>query len=218
MANPAELLFNLLTSWNSSSSAANARKDSGSLENHRHAVRYLAEIDQILHSMENDGKRTNSFRRAYPEWVKTVFCYPKDWAHVETGPVSQSSRDVLEGLIDYADMYLPKVDEEKFDTLKAYLETVETALLEDDSLSDVVKSSCRSLIQNLRTIVDNYSVHGSFELDQCLQNLLGNLALITLRSRARSKWQTILNTFVFPYAVGSVPAIEPGGIIHALTQ
>lgn len=221
MANPAELLYNLFSQWdNPSSPPYHQRDDDASLTNHRLAVKYLAEINSILKAMETESRRTGSFRRMYPEWVKTVFVYPNHWRSSEYGGISNHSLDVLETLIDYADDYVQRVDQEKFDDLKKYLDRIEKELLDDSSLATSVKASTRALIQNIRTVIDQYAVRGDFEFEQCLNSLLGNLALITIQSQRKDTWEKVLDDFVFPYIIGSLPsaALVTGGVINAITS
>ncbi|CAB0542979.1 hypothetical protein ACQX2R_04560 [Corynebacterium diphtheriae] len=220
MANPAELLYDLFSQWNNTSvSPYSQREDDALLTNHRLAVKYLGEIDLILTAMENEGKRTNGFRRMYSEWAKTVFVYPNHWRDSDYGGISDHAIDVLDNLVGYADDYVQQLDETKIDDLKTYLDQVEAELRDDDSLDKSVKASAQVLIQNLRTVIDNYTVRGDFEFEQCLNNLLGSLAIITLRSQRKDKWKKILDDFVFPYIVNNLPgaALISGGIISAIT-
>ncbi|AIT89183.1 hypothetical protein [Corynebacterium ulcerans] len=221
MANPAELLYNLFSQWNNSSSTPYLqREDDASLTNHRLAVKYLGEIDLMLKAMENEGARTRSFRNMYPRWVQTVFVYPNHWRDANYGAISDHSLDVLESLIGYFDSYVTQIDEQKFEDLKKYLDRVEEELLKDDSLDASVKASAQALIQNVRTVMDNYAVRGDFEFEQCLNNLLGNLAIITIRSQRKDTWKKILDDFIFPYTVNNLPGTElvTGGIINAITS
>lgn len=187
MANPAELLFDLLSSWQGGNSPKTNRADDGSLTKHRLAVKYLEEIQLILKAMSSAGKRTAVFQRKIPEWAQTIFNYPNDWTSPNAGGINQADLDVLESLIDLVGEYVQPMDTGQFDSVKQYLEHVEKTLIEDESLDSVSVASCRAMIQNLRTVLDQYAVRGDFELNQCLQNLLGNLALITLKSNQKKQ-------------------------------
>lgn len=217
MANPAELLFDIFTSWNSASSTVKARRDSDALPRHRLAVMHLNDIERLLDIMENDGKRVSTYKKRFPQWVKIVFNYPFSWEG-SSGTINDEALESLENLIDTMSSYVPTMDEARFDELKVYLDKVEEALRDDDSLSAAVAAGTMTLVQNLRTILDQYTVCGDLQLEQALEHLLGNLAMVTLHSKHAARWRTLIDTFVFPYAVGQLPELPTGGLLSAVAE
>lgn len=217
MANPAELLFDIFKSWNSNSAPVKARNDSDALPRHRLAVAHLNDIERLLDIMHSDGKRVFTYKKRFPQWVKIVFNYPRDWQH-NYGTIEDGAMESLENLIDTMDSYVPKMDEARFDELKKYLDKVEKALHDDDSLSAAVTAGTMTLVQNLRTILDQYTVCGDLQLEQALERLLGNLAKVTLRSKHAARWRTLIDEFVFPYVVGQLPELPVGGLLSAVAE
>lgn len=217
MANPAELLFDIFTSWNSNSAPFNAREDSDALPRHRLAVAHLNDIERLLDIMDSDDKRVSTYKNRFPQWVRIVFNYPRDWRH-NYGTIEDGAMESLENLIDVMDSYVPTMDEAKFDELKKYLDKVEEALHDDDSLSAAVKAGTMTLVHNLRTILDQYTVCGDLQLEQALERLLGNLAKVTLRSKHAARWRTLIDEFVFPYVVGQLPELPAGGLLSAVAE
>lgn len=225
MANPAELLYETFTLWDARipgtsgtfTSFTTTHEDSETLKTHRQAVTYLNDIGTLLDVMEADGKRVSAYRNHYENWIRVVFHFGRDWTD-QAQKVDSYDLEVLENLIDAIDPYVPKLDSSKFDGLVAYLDKVEEALNNDESLSGLIKKTGNAFIQNLRTCIDNYTVIGDFQLKNSLERLLGHLASIGAQSKNRSVWQDILNQFIFPYAVNQVPGIDLGTITAAITN
>lgn len=218
MANPAELLFDIFKSWNNPrAKTVSARKDSDTLRTHRIAVTHLNDIERLLDIMASDGKRVSTYKKRFPQWVKIVFNYPNRWEQ-DHGAISGVALESLENLIDTMDSYVPKMDEARFDELKKYLDKVEKALHDDDSLSAAVTAGTMALVHNLRTILDQYTVCGDLQLEQALERLLGNLAKVTLRSKHAARWRTLIDEFVFPYVVGQLPELPVGGLLSAVAE
>lgn len=217
MANPAELLFDIFTSWNSAISTVKARNDSDALPRHRLAVTHLNDIERLLDIMASDGKRVSTYKMRFPQWVKIVFNYPHSWEG-NYGTIDGGALESLENLIDTMASYVPTMDEARFDELKVYLDKVEEALRDDDSLSAAVAAGTMTLVQNLRTILDQYTVCGDLQLEQALERLLGNLAKVTLHSKHATRWRKLIDEFVFPYAVGQLPELPAGGLLSAVAE
>ena len=217
MANPAKLLFDIFTSWNIDRVTVSARNDSEALPRHRLAVAHLNDIERLLDIMDNDGKRVSTYKKRFPQWVKIVFNYPYDWRH-DSGSIDDGALESLENLIDVMDSYVPTMDEARCDEFKAYLVKVEEALQDDGTLSAAVKAGTMTLVQNLRTILDQYTVCGDLQLEQALERLLGNLAKVTLHSKHAARWRTLINEFVFPYVVGQLPELPAGGLLSAVAE
>lgn len=220
MANPAELLNAFLSSiWahdTVTSPASFTRQDDDSLTRHRLCVGYLSQIEEILEAMEKAGQRTTIYRKNFTQWSRTVFNFPNDWNKVDPG-CPEGAKDVLGLLADAMDSYVPKLDEEKLDELEKYLDTVDQELRNDESLSSPVRDGALAFVENLRTLIDSYTVIGDFELERALQTLLGNLAIITLRSQHKSGWKNLIDNFMIPYATDQLPSLPVGDVFSSIT-
>lgn len=211
MANPAELLLSVFEKWGNNAqnhhSTRDTRGDDEWLMEHRQCVKYLDQIEEILASMERSGKRVNTFKRQFPTWVQYTFNYRSNWNAPDPG-IDDHPRDILENLIDAANEFVPALEEDKFEELKKYLDTVQETLRKDTSLSQAVKDATGVMIENIRTLIDAYTVVGDFELDRALKTLLGSLAFVSAQSRHRDWWKKVLDDFVFPYTVNQAPGID----------
>ena len=210
MANPAELLHALFVQWNSPTGTAEGSRQDPDLIQHRHAVRYLSEIEELIEVAERDGKRVEAYQRYFPVWVATVFHFPKNWNGTDTAKIAQNQIDILGNLIDLLDGYVVAPDHSKFLDLRTYLEFVGKNLAEDDSLSPDVRESAGTVIAHLLGCIDDLTVVGDFEFAKAIERLLGVLATVALRSKQKDRWRTVLDLFVYPYAVGNLPSLEEG--------
>lgn len=211
MANPAELLFNQLSKWrNSDKTALKARPDTNDLALHRRAIQNLNDIRSLLLAMQNAGKRVGVWNRAFPRWTQIIFCYPYAWRDDGSGSIEQKDLDDLETLIDALDPYVTKLDESSFQNFRNYLDEIENTLEEDDSLDEHLKESVRIAVRNVREAFDQFTTVGDYRTDEALKSLLAQISLVMVKSHKKNKWEKILNSWVFPYAVNQFPPIDPG--------
>lgn len=218
MANPAELLFNQFSQWNApGKTALSARSDNDDLALHRRAVQNLNDIRSLLLAMENAGKRVGVWKRAFPRWTRIIFWYPGNWSGGSAG-IEQKDLDDLETLIDAVDPFVTKLDESAFEKFRNYLDEIEEALREDDSLDAHFKESVRIAVRNVREAFDQFTTVGDYRTDEALKSLLAQIALVMVKSQNKNKWEKILNGWIFPYAVNQLPGLEPGeGLLKMLT-
>lgn len=217
MANPAKILFNQFNEWYKDDWAKSVRKDSKSLAQHRIMARHLDDLEKLIAMMASDGKRVSVYQRHFPAWARFLFAYSGGWETGSKNLLSYSSLEHLETLIEYCDGYCLRADEEKFDDLKAYLDRVKQALDDDETLPSTVKLSTRTLVENLVTIIDSYAIYGDVRLDDALQRLLGNLAMVAMQSKKSDIWRKILDRFVFPWLANQLPGLPTGEVLKALT-
>lgn len=218
MANPAEILFNQFNEWYKEDWAKSVRKDSNSLTRHRIMVGHLDDLEKLIAMMAADGKRVSVYQRHFPSWSKFLFAYPRAWDTKSTDLLSYDSLEHLETLIEYCDSYCLHADEEKFDDLKAYLNRVKQALDEDETLPSTVTLSTRTLVENLVTIIDSYAIYGDVRLDDALQRLLGNLAMVAMQSKKTDVWRKILDDIVFPWLANQLPGLPTGEVLKSLVS
>lgn len=199
MANPAELLFNLLSAWNKPGTEPRKSRQDPQLENHRKAVRYLDEIEEILPILENDGVRVSLFKNYFPEWVKYVFNYPNNWDSQYDGKIDQNSLENLENLIGYANMAVPKLDIDKIAELRGYITSVIKKLIDDNSIPTTTRRSALIAARNILTALDELDSVGEFHLQKMLDSLAGSLVLVTHESKNTQGWQEKTEGFIYPF-------------------
>ncbi|WP_313007362.1 hypothetical protein [Corynebacterium variabile] len=210
MANPAELLHDLFVRWNAPNTAPSSGRNDPSLVMHRHAVRYLGEIEELLSVAERNGKRVGSYREYFPLWVKTVFNFPNSWGTPASGAISNEQILHLDNMVDLLNEFVVSPDESKFLDLREYLNLVGKNLAADDSLSPAVRESAGTVITHILGCMDDLTVIGDFEFGKAIERLLGVLATISLRSSQKDRWRKVLDLFVYPYAVGNLPMLSDG--------
>lgn len=187
------------------------------MQRHRIMVGHLNDVEKLLTVMEKDGKRVQSFRKYLPAWSRFLFAYPSGWGANSRSLISVADLDALDMLIDPIDSYCLHADEEKFDDLKAYLDRVKQALDDDETLPSTVKLSTRTLVENLVTVIDSYAIYGDVRLDDALQRLLGNLAMVAMQSKKTDVWRKILDDIVLPWLANQLPGLPIGEVLKALT-
>lgn len=209
MANPAELLLELFEKWNQNRAyVSTVRDDDELLSDHRRALTYIDQITVLLDELESRGKRVRYHRHFLSPWIKTVFNYPRHWnSSAEKAIIDVRQIQQLESLANDLDDVVPRVDAEQLEVFKRYLESVLSALDEDDSLPDDVRKQAKAIVLHVQTVVDQLSVIGEFELQDSLDRLLGILLRVTRSSRKRDQWINLLNNFVWPFVVGNVTGI-----------
>lgn len=207
MANPAELLHSLFSSWisNTTHTVKDARNDP-QLKEHRRAITYLDSIERLLDRMDDDGKRTTIWRKHFPTWVNTVFNYPNQWSQANKGTMSGVSIDHLETLIDYANDYSPKIEVEKLPLLGLYIEAVKVALADDDSLPKDVKHVALRVLNNVESMMDEITQIDSVDFEKAILELLSVLAVTVIRSKNQGRWEGWTSAFVWPFVYDTTKA------------
>lgn len=106
--NPAELLFNIFTSWQNDDMYVKAARNDDNLDTHIQAVELLTEIEHCLTILEKLGKRTNVPKKYLPHWRKIIFNYPRDWS-ADYGSINEPALDALDATIDLIDKVCPAI-------------------------------------------------------------------------------------------------------------
>lgn len=211
MANPAELLLGIFSSWNKQGKTAESARSDGALSQHFQAARLITEIEELLDVLDSLGKRTCVYRRQIPAWKKTLFNYPRNWKSSDTGVINQTQLDHLDTLVDKIGEVLPVPEQARIESLKGYLDKVLEELAEDDSLSPAVRDSAIAVTNNVIGCIDDLQVLGTFAFSQAFERLLGCLAIVALRSKKKSTWKRVLDGMIYPYAVNNLPSLEAAG-------
>lgn len=212
MANPAELLLNLFRAWDDSSgNPVKAVRRDDSLREHRRAVGYLESIDKALELLENNNKRVSIYRNQFPTWVAMVFNYPRSWTQQNSTVMNTTSIDHLETLVDYVDGVCPKLHVDKIPVLLLYLDAVDKALEEDDSLPLAARQQVIIAVRHIRSYVEDIDAIDAFAFQRSISELFAALALAVLQSRNRSRWDSWAEKFVW-VVVGDVFSTMTGGL------
>lgn len=217
MANPAQLLLDLLRSWNKTFTAEKARVEGRGNPwlDHRIAVRHLDAIEELLRQMADAGRNTSVFQRTFPAWEQTVFAYPRGWQAQGSGAIDPTTLDHLENLADRLNDFVPSVREGGLEEISNYADGVSAALDSDTSLDPLLKLHVRQVVTHLKWCVDHYGQVGDFDLQEATERLASAVIRAAANSTDKSKWKAVADTFVWPFAVNIVAAI-PGSALAAL--
>lgn len=218
MANPAELLWQTFEQWHKPGPQSNARdtRADHTLAAHRMAVRQLDAIDALLGQLESAGRNTSVYRRHFPNWVRIVFNYPNNWIGNGSANIDQNARDHLSTLADVLSTVVPKAAIEKFDELRTFLDGLEEAIEQDESLPQDAKAYARVTIRGVRQSLDNYATEGDYRLQEVLEQLLGMLVRVAAKSRNRERFQWFFTNFVYPFVVNQAPALPIAGLLELM--
>lgn len=199
MANPAELLLGILSSWQAPTATAEGARNDRNLSQHRQAVKYLNQIEELLPVLQEMGIRTGVYERYLPKWSAIVFNYPSNWRGTHTGEINQVPLDQLESLVGYLDQVTTSADTSKFALLDLYLDAVLRALDQDDSLSPLVATQARGIVAHVRKCMKRIAIVGDFEFTKAIESLFAMLSSIEMKSRHKEKWEDWKEYFVWPF-------------------
>lgn len=206
MANPAELLYDIFDSWHDTTKKTHSARNDSDLQEHMYAAKLLLQVEASLEILEKAGKNVRTHQRYVPEWRKMLFNYRRSW----TGDSAQTrgpNLDMLGAAIEVVGMAVEEPDPEKIEKLVTYLSDVKEKLSEDDSLPKYIRLSAEATVDNILGAIKDGGVVNSYEFSQQIEQLLGTLATIALRSKRTDMWKGVLNAFVYPYAVSQLPGL-----------
>lgn len=224
MANPAELLLDMFYKWRNAQITAEQSRNDQDFKNHRAAMKYLIEIEELLPVLNENGTRTAVFERFVPQWSAIILSYPRGWRDVHSGAIDQVPLDQLEALVGYLDLVVIPTDPSKFALLDLYLDAVLIALDDDETLPAQAKNQVRAIIKNIRHCMLNFSVVGDYEFSKAIDQLFASLSSIVMKSQKKERWSNWEDRFVWPFAydvvkigIGYGLAIIGGGGLPAIT-
>lgn len=218
MANPAELLLEIFESWNTSKAPVkSARDDNAEMSQHRLALRLLDQIDMQISVLEAKGKRVRYHKHYFPQWVQTVFNYPRDWNSQQVhSTIDARQLQQLESLANDLDDAVPRADPQLLGQLSEYLVDLLEGLDEDKSLDETVKTYARSVVTHLQDVIANLDKVGELELELELERLIGTLLRVTAASNDPGKWRAKFSSFVWPFAKDAAISLTTTGILALL--
>lgn len=208
MANPAELLHQVLTNWQGSKQSANTA-------DHRIAIRHLDAIEELLDQMDNAQIRTDVYRRYFKKWATLTLRHPHDWQKQESNKhVDSTALDHLLNLSDWFRGFVPSVATDGLDSLRGFVESAQTVITEDDSLDPALKRHVQRVIDHLTWCIEEYARVGDFELREAVDRLIAAMVTTAARSKHQGQWRDVLNTFVYPFTVNVAAAIPAHGVVQ----
>ena len=216
MANPAQLLHNRFLTWRGShtTSAIQARGLNGAnWDEHKLAVRHLDEIEELIRLLEGQGRVMRVQRATLPSWHQTVFAYSGGWNGNGTALIDKTSLNTLEAFAERLIDVVPEVEVDGLDKIGGYLDSVREVLVADASLPTDLRSHINDVITHVQWCVDNYATVGDFSLQDALERLSGAIVRGAANSSDRSKWQNVMSTFVWPFAVNMIAALPSAGLV-----
>jgi hypothetical protein len=222
MANPAQLLLNQLQTWNQPNRSADQARATNGAEVwilHRLAVRHVDALEEILREMASKGKDVAVWEGAFAIWSQAVFAWPHGWRGQNTGGIDPTTLAHLQTFASWLDDYLPKADEHGLERTGKLVDDILDAVNADESLPADMKIHLRQMCDQLRWCLDRYSQAGDFVLKVAIDRLLitvGQYAQQSPSSTFRDKVTTIVNTFVYPFIVGTLAQVTGGAILSVL--
>lgn len=222
MANPATLLLAQLEAWNQPTRSANEARSTNSLDVwilHRTAARHLGALQEILSEMAARDKDVRVWQGAFATWSQAVFAWPHGWVKQGSGAIDKTALDHLRTLASWLDDYLPKADEAGLERTGTMVDDLLEVINTDGSLPREMKIHLRQMCDQVRWCLDNYSETGDFELRIAIDRLLitvGQYANQSGSSGFRKTVTTIVNTFVYPFVIGTLSQVTGGAILSSL--
>lgn len=216
MANPAQLLHAIFLAWRGpdNAHAFQVRGLNGNnWEDHEMALRHLSDIDELLRLLESQGRNMRVYREALPTWYQIVFAYDRGWKGNETAAIDQRRLDTLEMLAERLEDVVPTLEDDGLATITQYIDDVSEVLTADASLPAALRAHVNDVINHVRWCVDNYSIVGDFSLQDALERLAGAVVRAAANSSEKSKWKTVVNNIVWPFAVNMMAALPAAQLV-----
>jgi len=216
MANPAQLLHSQFVSWRGGhdTSATTARGlDGQNWDDYKLAIRHLDEIDELLRLLEGQGRNMRVARASLPTWYQIVFAYDRGWGGQGSATIDGYALNTLEMLAERLEDVVPKLESDGIDRINQYLESVIAVVMEDTSLPTALRIHINDVIAHVRWCVDHYAVVGDFSLQDALERLAGAVVRGAANSTDKSKWKTVINNIVWPFAVNMMAALPAAELV-----
>lgn len=171
MANPAELLHELLLSWKVSGNdnAAEARKiQKEGWGSSRRAARLLDQVVELLRRSKEDGVPQPIAEKHVGAWSAMVFAYPFGWQNNGKDNLDAAALNVLGQTAVTLCMYVPTFEEKGPEHLDAFLRAVEKHLGEDNSY---VSMHAKRVCAHLKKLLADVEAYGEFRIVDALNDL-----------------------------------------------
>lgn len=225
MANPAELLHNILSEWVQPAdkqihSFRGLHKADATMKKHRQAIVLIEEIEQILAGMTLTERRRSSIERNLERWTRWVFAYPHNWTATplqsNASLADQNALDALDLVAELLDSHVPKIDEARRNTYLESINEILVALASDESLPAELKQHIYTVAAHTRQCIEEYEMNGDFALQASVERLAASIQTAISVTKDPGVWQNFRDKFVYPTIAGIVAsgpqlAITMGG-------
>lgn len=219
--NPAALLFDQLTKyrtatgnvsllerWHTSDDETTIINDADRaalLE----SAKWLTDINAIIDTLDNMGRKVGPFRRNYSTWVDSTLNIGKSWSSSYTPEevCPQAALDSLETLADMVDVLTPSLSTPLRDQLISLANELADGLEADTTLSDQLRDHLRRTVEYLRRCLENPG--------EChLQNVVDatDNAITAAKAAAgestdsvwKERWRQLSTAIVYPTVSGLI--------------
>ena len=219
--NPAALLFDQLTKyrtatgnvsllerWHTSDDETTIINDADRaalLE----SAKWLTDINAIIDTLDNMGRKVGPFRRNYSTWVDSTLNIGKSWSSSYTPEevCPQAALDSLETLADMLDVLTPSLSTPLRDQLISLANELADGLEADTTLSDQLRDHLRRTVEYLRRCLENPG--------EChLQNVVDatDNAITAAKAAAgestdsvwKERWRQLSTAIVYPTVSGLI--------------
>lgn len=214
MANPAEILHEILSGWLMDDQskpiyvARGINGDEALMQQHRRAIVLIEEIDQIITGMDLPGSRRASIQRNLAKWTKWVFAYPHHWLNVpDTNYPNLRDQDTLDALDLVAHLLESQVPTVGQHLRASYLETINevlAALGVDDTLPTELRKHIYIIAAHARHCIEDYEMTGDFALQSAVERLAAAVQMATTVSTKEGAWAKFRDKFFYPTVAGLV--------------
>lgn len=212
MANPAELLLQILNEWRATNSTPPTSR-------HRIAVRHLDAIDALLSEMEAAGHETELFRKYFEKWCSLTLHTPHEWQRQSNlQHVDNTALEHLQHLASQLRQVSPTLKPGGLDEVRAMAASAK-ALVDDETtgLDPVLRQHVLQVIAHLNWCIDNYEAVGDFDLQEAVERLVATMlrtAATIKDDETVSKWRQWMDGFVYPFAVNVASAIPGSALVQ----
>lgn len=213
MANPAELLHNILLEWFNEHDKPiytfrGVQGEESMMHKHRRAVVLIDQIDQILAGMTLTESRRDSIQRNLAKWTKWVFAYPHNWLQAPDKGYpnlwDQDALDALDLVAQLLENQVPVVDEARRVSYLENITEIIVALGSDDSIPSELKKHVYTIAAHARQCIEEYEMTGDFALQAAAERLAAAVQSAMSVSKKPEAWQKFKDKFVYPTVAGIV--------------
>ena len=121
------------------------------------STKWLTDINAIIDTLDNMGRKVGPFRRNYSTWVDSTLNIGKSWSSPYTPEevCPQAALDSLETLADMVDGLTPSLSTPLRDQLISLANELADGLEADTTLSDQLRDHLRRTVECMRRCLEN---------------------------------------------------------------
>lgn len=220
MANPAAELYEIFETWREANGGSNVNRrglaetdQAPALAQHVRAMSLLSQIDAELKKLRQRERRTGSYDRAYPNWVKAVLAIGSgNWggatsAESDLGDTVMDPLEQLADVLDHLDQ--TPLSRSALENFRNLVDEVLAAEAADPDLDERLRLHIRRVVRHLQTCIEEFDVHGYSATMEAADNVWSAMQAAAFQSKDPGRWVKFKDRFVVPAVVGLV-ANGPG--------